>query len=87
VSLGGGLHGPNSMSGRPGSPGSGLVHWVSMMADHNHTPQPAHSGPAHASDGGVHYCKSVTFMSKQLVLSNFQRLGYMLHLLSVIHMC
>lgn len=40
-------------TGRPVSPGSGLVHWVSMMADHAHVPAPAHSGPPHHE--AVHY--------------------------------
>lgn len=40
-------------SARPVSPNSGLVHWVSMMADHGHVPSPAHSGPAHPD--AVHY--------------------------------
>lgn len=40
--------------GRPTvSPNSGLVHWVSMMADHAHVPSSAHSAPSHAD--AVHY--------------------------------
>ena len=41
-------------SGRSVSPNSGLVHWVSVMADHAHVPSPAHTGSQHV-DSAVHY--------------------------------
>jgi hypothetical protein len=41
-------------SGRPVSPNSGLVHWVSVMADHAHVPSPAHTAAQHV-DSAVHY--------------------------------
>lgn len=47
----------NSGAGGGGrvSPGSGLVHWVSMMTDHGHghMPSPAHTGSSHGD--AVHY--------------------------------
>lgn len=43
-------------AGRSVSPNSGLVHWVSMMADHAHVPSPAHTGAPHPdSAAAVHY--------------------------------
>ncbi|CAG2162871.1 unnamed protein product [Oppiella nova] len=42
-------------SGRPVSPNSGLVHWVSVMADHAHVPSPAHSASQHVDSASVHY--------------------------------